>query len=277
MDLDALIAAALAEDIGDGDHSSLASVPNEAEGKAHLLVKEAGVLAGVEVAQKVFAAVDPALALDIRLHDGAEITPGEIAFIVTGRAQSILKAERLVLNLMQRMSGIATQAHRISALLAGTKAKVLDTRKTTPLLRYLEKWAVRIGGGHNHRFGLYDMIMLKDNHLDYAGGIAAAVSATRRYLTEQNKALKIEVEARDMDEVRQILATEGVDRIMLDNFDYAMTKEAVALIDGRCETESSGGITLETIRGYAECGVDYISVGALTHSVKSLDLSLKAI
>lgn len=277
MTLDEFIAQALAEDIGDGDHTSKACIPDTATGTAKLLVKEPGVLAGMEVAQKVFTAVDSRLQLETFLADGDVVSPGDIAFHVTGPSRSILTAERLVLNLMQRMSGIATQAHQIMQRLEGLPSKVLDTRKTTPNLRMLEKWAVRIGGGTNHRIGLYDMIMIKDNHIDYAGGIRQAVDAVKAYLTANNKSLKIEVEARDLDEVQQILDCGGVDRIMLDNFDYPTTRAAVELIAGRAETESSGGITLETIRGYAECGVDYISVGALTHSVKSLDLSLKAL
>ena len=277
MELAEFIATALREDIGDGDHSSLASVPQEAQGKAQLLVKEDGVLAGVRVAREVFKQVDPELNFEVSIEDGEKIKVGDVVGIVSGRAQSILKAERLVLNLMQRMSGIATQTRTIVDILEGTSAKVLDTRKTTPVLRALEKEAVRLGGGYNHRFGLYDMVMLKDNHLDYAGGIAPALESTRRYLTENSKDLKIEVEARDLQEVQEILDAGGADRIMLDNFNYADTKTAVALIGDRCETESSGGITMETIRPYAECGVDYISVGALTHSVKSLDLSLKAL
>jgi len=277
MNLQSFIDAALAEDIGDGDHSSLASVPATATGSARLLVKEEGILAGMEVAIQEINTVDPELEFKAILKDGDAIVPGMEAFRIHGKAQSILKAERLVLNLMQRMSGVATQAHTISERIAGTSAKVHDTRKTTPLLRELEKWAVRIGGGHNHRFGLYDMIMLKDNHIDYAGGIPQAIAATRKYLKETNRDLKVEVEARDLEEVKIILETGGCDRIMLDNFNYEDTRTAVALIGDACETESSGGITLDTIRGYAECGVDYISVGALTHSVKSLDLSLKAV
>lgn len=277
MELEEFLRNALAEDIGDGDHTSQACIPDSATGTAKLLVKEPGVLAGMEVAEKVFSMVDSGLQLQTFLNDGDVVKPGDIAFHVSGSSLSILTAERLVLNIMQRMSGIATQAHTIMQRLEGLPTKVLDTRKTTPNLRMLEKWAVRIGGGTNHRIGLYDMIMIKDNHIDYAGGIREAIEAVQKYLAEKGKDLKIEVEARDMDEVRQILSVGGVHRIMLDNFDYATTREAVQLINGRMETESSGGITLETIRGYAECGVDYISVGALTHSVKSLDLSLKAL
>lgn len=277
MTIDQIIDEAIKEDVGDGDHSSLACIPVTAQGKAHLLIKENGILAGVEIAIKIFKKVDLTLNIDIRIQDGTKVQKGDIAFYVTGSKQSILKAERLVLNLMQRMSGIATYTNNIVENLKGTNAKVLDTRKTTPLLRELEKMAVKIGGGVNHRFGLYDMIMLKDNHLDYAGGIAPAIARTKQYLKDNNKSLKIEVEARDLDEVTQIMEAGGIDRIMLDNFSIEDTKTAVKLINGKYETESSGGITLETIRDYAECGVDYISVGALTHSVKSMDLSLKAI
>lgn len=277
MDIDAFIANAIAEDVGDGDHTSLASVPSHATGKAKLLVKEDGVVAGVELALKIFAKVDAELEVDVLIEDGTRVKVGDIVLTVSGKSQSILKAERLMLNCMQRMSGIATQTRSIMDLLNGLDTKVLDTRKTTPLLRYLEKWAVRLGGGTNHRFGLYDMIMIKDNHIDYAGGIREAIEATVSYLKENSKDLKIEIEARDLDEVEQILAVGGVHRIMLDNFSYDDTRTAVKRIDGKYETESSGGITIDTIRNYAECGVDYISVGALTHSVKSLDLSLKAV
>jgi nicotinate-nucleotide pyrophosphorylase (carboxylating) len=277
FDLDRFIESALAEDVGDGDHSSLACVPAHLDGKAHMLIKESGTLAGVEIGLAIFQKVDPSLNVTVLIHDGAPVNPGDIAMIVEGSRQSILKAERLVLNVMQRMSGIASYTNRIVALLSGTKTKVLDTRKTTPLLRMLEKQAVKIGGGINHRFGLYDMVMLKDNHIDYAGGIEAAISKTTEYLSSTGKELKIEVEARNLVEVEEIISVGGVDRIMLDNFNYADTKTAVHLIGNLCETESSGGITIDTIRGYAECGVDYISVGALTHSVKSMDISLKAI
>lgn len=277
MNLDRLIEEAIKEDIGDGDHSSLACISWEALGKAQLIVKENGIIAGIEIAQKVFSNVDNTLQLEIHITDGNTVKYGDIAFYVTGKKQSILKAERLVLNLMQRMSGIATYTNNIVKKLEGTKAKVLDTRKTTPLLREIEKMAVKIGGGYNHRFGLYDMIMLKDNHIDYAGGISQAISKTKQYLAENKKTLKIEVEARNLLEVNEILKTGGIDRIMLDNFSIEDTKTALSLINNKFETESSGGITLETIRSYAECGVDYISIGALTHSVKSMDLSLKAI
>lgn len=277
MTTDEFITLALAEDVGDGDHSSNASVPADSQGKAHLLVKEPGVLAGVELARAIFKKVDPNLKMETMLSDGAKVEAGDIAFIVSGNERSILMAERLVLNCMQRMSGIATITDQMVDLVAGTNAKVLDTRKTTPLLRFMEKQAVRIGGGENHRMGLYDMIMLKDNHIDFAGGIGNAISQTRAYLEAEGKDLKIEIEVRDLIELDEVLAHGGVDRIMLDNFNYADLRKAVQLIDGKYETEASGGITADTIREYAECGVDYISVGALTHSVKSLDLSLKAL
>jgi len=268
---------ALAEDLSDGDHTSLATIPAGTQGKARLLVKDAGILAGVELAETIFATVDPQLKLQIFLNDGATVKPGDIAFEVSGDAQSILKAERLVLNTMQRMSGIATRTHHIMDLLKGTNAKVLDTRKTTPGMRYLEKWAVRIGGGYNHRFGLYDMILIKDNHVDYSGGISNAINNTLQYLKDQNKKLQIEIEVRNLAELEDVLKTGGVNRILLDNFRPAQLKEAVNIIDGRYMTEASGGITLDNIADYAATGVDYISVGALTHSVKSLDLSLKAV
>lgn len=276
MDIDGFISQALQEDLGDGDHSSLASVPENATGKARLLVKDDGILAGVELAKRIFHTVDPNLSLDIRMHDGAAVKYGDEAMYVSGSARSILAAERLVLNCMQRMSGIATRTHHIAKVLDGLNTRVLDTRKTTPLIRFMEKWAVRIGGGTNHRFGLYDMIMLKDNHIDYAGGIAQAITATKQYLQDTGRDLKIEIETRNLDEVQQVLEAGNVHRIMLDNFSLEDTRKAVEMIGDAYETESSGGITLDTIRGYAECGVDYISVGALTHSVKSLDLSLKA-
>lgn len=270
------ISLALAEDIGDGDHSSLASIPADAQNQARLLVKGEGILAGVELAGYIFKAVDPELKVEVLLQDGAQVKYGDVALTVKGKAQSILTAERLVLNCMQRMSGIATYTHYLTSLIAGTGAKLLDTRKTTPNFRIMEKWAVLIGGGHNHRFGLFDMIILKDNHVDYAGGIKEAVTATQRYLKEKGKDLKIEVETRNLDEVRQAMETGGIHRIMLDNMSPDMMREAVAMIGGKYETEASGGITEETIRAVAECGVDYISVGALTHSIKSMDLSLKA-
>ncbi|TXK51300.1 carboxylating nicotinate-nucleotide diphosphorylase [Pontibacter qinzhouensis] len=270
------ISRALAEDVGDGDHSSLASIPDTAQNQARLLVKGEGILAGVELAGYIFRQVDPELQLNVLLHDGASVTYGEIAFTVKGKAQSILTAERLVLNCMQRMSGIATYTHHLNQLIAGTSARLLDTRKTTPNFRMMEKWAVLIGGGLNHRFGLYDMVMLKDNHVDYAGGIRAAITATQQYLQQSGKNLKIEIETRNLEEVKQALETGGIHRIMLDNMSPALMTEAVQLINGRYETEASGGITEETIAEVARTGVDFISVGALTHSTKSLDLSLKA-
>ena len=275
--LDRLIAQTLAEDLGDGDHSALACIPADAMGSAKLLVKEPGILAGVELAERIFKAVDPRFELEVFLKDGSSITYGEVAFVVRGPSQKLLSTERLVLNFMQRLSGVATQTNEYVKAIEGTKTKVLDTRKTTPGLRYLEKWAVTVGGGYNHRIGLFDMIMLKDNHNDFAGGIAQAIEKTQAYLKRTGRDLKIEVETRNLEEVHQVLSIGGIHRIMLDNFTTAQTREAVALIGGRYETESSGGITLESIRSYAECGVDYISVGAITHSVKSLDLSLKAL
>lgn len=267
----------LTEDLGDGDHSSLASIPSDASGKALLKIKEKGVLAGIEVAKSLFAFVDGKLLMEIQINDGEQIIPGDIAFKLSGPQQSILKAERLVLNIMQRMSGIATSTRIYADRLAGLKTKILDTRKTTPGFRFFEKEAVRIGGGINHRMGLYDMIMLKDNHIDYAGGIRNAIARTREYLERNALDLKVEIEARNIADVELILETGDVDRIMLDNFSIEDTARAVKIISGAIETESSGGITLETIRDYAECGVDFISVGALTHHVKSLDMSLKAI
>ena len=272
-----IISAALCEDIGDGDHSALSTIPGEAHGKAKLLVKEDGILAGMEVARKVFSLVDPHLQMQAYLKDGSRIRRGDVAFVVWGPSISLLTAERTVLNFMQRMSGIATQTRRYVDAVQGTGAVVLDTRKTTPNMRIFEKYAVRAGGAQNHRMGLYDMIMIKDNHVDFAGGIPLAIAAVQRYLTEKNKTLRIEIEVRDMDELQQVLDVGGVHRIMLDNFTPAALKEAVALIDGRFETEASGGITLETIRSFAATGVDFISVGALTHHISSLDLSLKAI
>jgi nicotinate-nucleotide pyrophosphorylase (carboxylating) len=270
------ISRCLSEDIGDGDHSSLACIPDDASGKARLLVKERGVLSGSRVAGEIFAIIDKNLTFEPLIPDGSDISPGNIVFIVSGRIHSILKSERLVLNIMQRMSGIATNTRLYVEKIKGFKTKVLDTRKTTPGMRFLEKEAVRTGGGMNHRMGLYDMIMLKDNHIDFAGGIENAIGKTRNYLKRTNKNLKVEIEARNLDEVREILKTGGIDRIMLDNFSIENTRQAVSLIGGRYETESSGGITLETIRAYAECGVDFISAGDLTHHIKSLDMSLKA-
>lgn len=272
-----IIANALREDVGEGDHSSLACIPPDAEGVAKLLVKDTGTIAGVEFAKMVFQAVDPDMVVKELIKDGSRVKYGDIVFYVEGRSQSILKAERLVLNAMQRMSAIATKTGKYVRLLEGTGTRILDTRKTTPGIRALEKWAVKIGGGENHRFALYDMVMLKDNHIDFAGGITAAIEKTRKYLSDINKDLKIIVEARDLDEVREILRSEGVYRILLDNFSYEDTRKAVELIGDRCQTESSGGINEETLRRYAECGVNYISSGALTHSVYNMDLSLKAV
>lgn len=276
-ELDLIIANAVREDVGDGDHSSLACIPPSAQGKAKLLVKDEGVIAGVAFAKKVFNYIDPDLTMEVLLDDGAQVKYGDIVFYVEGSSQSILKAERLVLNAMQRMSAIASKTQDFVYLLDGTDTKILDTRKTTPGIRALEKWAVKIGGGENHRFALYDMIMLKDNHIDFAGGITKAIQKTQEYLKENGKDLKIIVEARNLEEVQEILKSDGVYRILLDNFDYEETREAVILIGNKCLTESSGGITDDTIRRYAECGVDYISSGALTHSVYNMDLSLKAV
>ena len=276
-ELDLIIANAIREDVGDGDHSSLACIPKEAKGKAKLLVKDKGIIAGVEFAKMVFAYVDKELIIETFINDGEKVEYGDVVFHVSGSSQSILKAERLVLNAMQRMSAIATKTNHYVNLLEGTATKVLDTRKTTPGLRAAEKWAVKIGGGENHRFALYDMIMLKDNHIDFAGGITQAIEKTKKYLKENNKDLKIIVEARDIEEVKEILQANFVYRILLDNFTFDMTKEAVALIGNTCLTESSGNINENTIREYAECGVNYISSGALTHSVYNMDLSLKAI
>ncbi|WP_350292471.1 carboxylating nicotinate-nucleotide diphosphorylase [uncultured Croceitalea sp.] len=276
-ELQLIITNAIREDVGDGDHSSLACIPNTAEGKAKLLVKDEGIIAGVEFAKQVFTYVDADLEIDAILKDGDNVKYGDIVFYVKGSSQSILKAERLVLNAMQRMSAIATKTKFFMDLLEGTGTKVLDTRKTTPGIRALEKWAVKIGGGENHRFALYDMIMLKDNHIDFAGGLTKAIEKTRTYLKETNRDLKIIVEARDLDEIKEILRSEGVYRILIDNFNYEDTRKAVDLIGDKCLTESSGGINEKTIRKYAECGVDYISSGALTHSVYNMDLSLKAV
>lgn len=272
-----IIANALREDIGDGDHSTLACVPENAIGKAHLLIKDDGILAGVELAVEIFKQFDPSLVVNVFKNDGDHVVKGEIAFTVEGSSRSILTTERLVLNFMQRMSGIATQTAKIVQKIDGLSTKLLDTRKTTPGIRYMEKWAVRIGGGYNHRFALYDMIMLKDNHIDYAGGITKAVQQTLTYLNQSNKSLKIEVEVRTEAELIEAIATPGIDRIMLDNFQPSEIKRLLPLIPSHIETEASGGITLDTIRAYAETGVQFISVGALTHSAGSLDLSLKAI
>lgn len=273
--IDALIDLAFAEDIGDGDHTTLSTIPADAMGRQHLLVKEEGILAGVDIARRVFERYDPSLKMTVMIGDGSRVKPGDIAFVVEGPVRSLLVTERTMLNIMQRMSGIATMTARYQERLKGLKAKVLDTRKTTPGMRILEKEAVRIGGGANHRIGLFDMILIKDNHVDFAGGIPNAVNRARAYLKEKGKDLKIEVEVRNTDEIRQALDA-GVDRIMLDNFTPERTAEAVALIGGAAEIESSGGITLDTLRAYGEAGVDFISVGALTHSVKGLDMSFKA-
>ena len=274
--IDDLIKLAFAEDIGDGDHTTLCCIPATEMGKSQLIIKEDGVLAGVEMARRVFKAFDPELKLTVFIEDGAEVKKGDIAFVVEGKVQSLLQTERLMLNIMQRMSGIATTTRKYVKQLEGTKTHVLDTRKTTPGMRMIEKEAVRIGGGMNHRIGLFDMILLKDNHVDFAGGISKAINRAHEYLKEKGKNLKIEIEVRNFDELEEALQTGGVDRIMLDNFTPENTREAVRRVAGRVELESSGGITFDTLRDYAECGVDYISVGALTHSVKSLDMSFKA-
>lgn len=274
---DKLIELAFAEDIGDGDHTTLCCIPEDAMGKSRLLIKEEGILAGVEVAKKVFAKFDPTMEVQVFINDGAHVKVGDVAMIVTGKVRSLLQTERLMLNIMQRMSGIATMTNKYVKLLEGTNTKVLDTRKTTPGLRMLEKQAVKIGGGTNHRIGLFDMILLKDNHVDFAGGIANAIDRCHNYLKEKGLDLKIEIEVRNFDELQQVLDKGGVDRIMLDNFTVENTKKAVDIIAGRYETESSGGITFDTIRSYAEQGVDFVSVGALTHSVKGLDMSFKAV
>ncbi len=275
--INSLLELAFAEDIGDGDHTTLCSIPASEVGSSKLLIKEEGILAGVDVAKDVFHKFDPELKVEVFIEDGAHVKPGDVAFVVTGKVQSLLQTERLVLNLMQRMSGIATITNKYVKLLEGTKTKVLDTRKTTPGLRMLEKQAVKIGGGENHRIGLFDMILLKDNHVDFAGGIKNAITRAKQYLKEKNKDLKIEIEVRNFDELNEALNVGGVDRIMLDNFTVEDTRKAVEIVNGRVELESSGGITFETIRDYAVTGVDYVSVGALTHSVKSLDMSLKAV
>ena len=276
-EIELIISNAIREDVGDGDHSSLACIPASAKGKAKLLVKDEGIIAGVEFAKLVFNYVDKDMTVETLIKDGSPVKYGDIVFYVEGASQSILKAERLVLNAMQRMSAIATKTKKFVDLLDGTGTKILDTRKTTPGIRALEKWAVKIGGGENHRFALYDMIMLKDNHIDFAGGITKAIHKTKQYLKETNRDLKIIVEARNLDEIKEILQTEGVYRILIDNFNYEDTRTAVKLIGNQCLTESSGGINEYTVRSYAECGVDYISSGALTHSVYNMDLSLKAV
>lgn len=276
MHIDDLISRALAEDLGDGDHTSLACIPANSLGKAKLLVKETGIIAGIEIARRVFEKVDVKTQFIQVLKDGDAVKPGDIAFTVEGNPVSLLSAERLALNFMQRMSGIATKTHQMVKLLDGLNTKLLDTRKTTPTLRTLEKMAVKLGGGENHRFGLYDMIMIKDNHVDFSGGIKNAINNVKNYLKEKNKSLKIEIEVRNFDELNQVISIGGVNRIMLDNFSPENLKKAVDIIDGKYETEASGGITESTLRMYAETGVDYISVGSLTHHIKSLDLSLKA-
>jgi nicotinate-nucleotide pyrophosphorylase (carboxylating) len=276
-EINALIAYAIREDVGSGDYSSLACIPSDAQGKAKLLVKEDGIIAGVALAKMIFEYVDASLQLEIFITDGTPVKKGDVVFHVSGSSQSILKSERVVLNTMQRMSAIATKTNSYVQLLLGTNTKILDTRKTTPGFRVAEKWAVKIGGGENHRFALYDMIMLKDNHIDFAGGVSLAIAKTKAYLKENNLDLKIIVEARNLDEIKEILESEGVHRILIDNFNYEDTRSAVALIGDKCQTESSGNITELTMRNYAECGVNYISSGALTHSVHNMDLSLKAI
>lgn len=273
---DRLIDLAFAEDIGDGDHTTLCCIPEDAMGKSHLLIKEDGILAGIDVAKRVFAKFDPTLKVEVLIEDGAKVKVGDIAMVVSGKVRSLLQTERLMLNIMQRMSGIATMTHKYVERLKGTRTHVLDTRKTTPGMRILEKQAVKIGGGMNHRIGLFDMILLKDNHVDFAGGIKNAIERCHKYLKEKSLDLKIEIEVRNFIEIQQVIDCGGVDRIMFDNFSVDDTRTAVEMIAGRFEAESSGGITFDTIRQYAECGVDYISVGALTHSVKGLDMSFKA-
>ena len=274
--IDELIDLAFAEDIGDGDHTTLCCIPDTAMGKSRLLIKEPGILAGVEIARKIFHRFDPDLKMTVYIEDGTAVKPGDVAFVVEGRVQSLLQTERLMLNVMQRMSGIATMTHRYVKKLEGLHTRILDTRKTTPGMRMLEKEAVKIGGGVNHRIGLFDMILLKDNHVDFAGGIENAISRCHDYLKAKGKDLKIEIEVRNLDELKEVMRVGGVDRIMLDNFSPELTKEAVKIVGGKYEIESSGGITFDTIRDYAESGVDFVSVGALTHSVKSLDMSFKA-
>ena len=274
--IDELIDLAFAEDIGDGDHTTLCCIPDTAMGKSRLLIKEPGILAGVEIARKIFHRFDPDLKMTVYIEDGTAVKPGDVAFVVEGRVQSLLQTERLMLNVMQRMSGIATMTHRYVKKLEGLHTRILDTRKTTPGMRMLEKEAVKIGGGVNHRIGLFDMILLKDNHVDFAGGIENAISRCHDYLKAKGKDLKIEIEVRNLDELKEVMRVGGVDRIMLDNFSPELTREAVKIVGGKYEIESSGGITFDTIRDYAESGVDFVSVGALTHSVKGLDMSFKA-
>ncbi len=277
MTIPQIISEALLEDIREGDHTSLATIPPESKGTAELIIKQEGILAGTEVAREVYRQVNDLVKVEILIPDGSKVKPGDIAMRISGPSMSILTGERLALNFLQRMSGIATQTHKIAKKLEGTKAKILDTRKTTPLMREIEKYSVRMGGGANHRFGLFDLILIKDNHIDFAGGITQAIDATHEYLKKNNLDIKIEIEVRDFKELNEVLARGGVHRVMLDNFDPAMLKKAVDLIDGRFETEASGGITMETIRPFAETGVDFISVGALTHKIISLDMSLLAI
>lgn len=274
--IDKLIGLSFAEDIGDGDHTTLSCIPADAMGKQRLIIKEEGIIAGVEMARRIFHNFDPEMKMEVYINDGAHVKPGDVAFVVEGKVRSLLQTERLMLNVMQRMSGIATITNEYVKLLEGTKCRVLDTRKTTPGMRIMEKEAVRIGGGCNHRIGLFDMILLKDNHVDFAGGIPQAVTRAQEYCRAKGKDLKIEVEVRNFDELDQVLALNGVHRVMLDNFSVENTRKAVEIVGGRLEVESSGGITFDTIRSYAECGVDFVSVGALTHSVKSLDMSFKA-
>jgi len=276
-EIDLIIANAIREDVGGGDYSSLACIPDDAQGKAKLLVKEDGIIAGIDFARQVFEYVDMGLKMDIKIKDGEKVSEGDVCFYVSGNSQSILKSERLVLNAMQRMSAIATKTNQYVKLLEGTNTKILDTRKTTPGIRALEKWAVKLGGGENHRFALYDMVMLKDNHIDFCGGIHKAIKQTKAYLKSNNLYLKIIVEARNLQEIEEILKEDCVYRILIDNFNFEDTKKAIELIGDKCLTESSGGITLDTLRKYAECGVDFISSGALTHSVHNMDLSLKAV
>lgn len=274
--IDDLLTLAFAEDIGDGDHTTLSTIPADAMGRSRLLIKEEGILAGVEVARKVLAKVDPEIKMEVFINDGAKVKPGDVAFVAEGPVRSLLIAERTMLNIMQRMSGVATMTHRYQSELEGLKTRVLDTRKTTPGMRMLEKEAVKIGGGTNHRIGLFDMILIKDNHEDFAGGLEKAVERARQYCRDNGKDLKIEVEVRSLDDIRRLMAIGGVDRVMFDNFTPELTREAVAIVNGTMETESSGGITLANLRQYGEAGVDFISVGALTHSVKGLDMSFKA-
>lgn len=276
-EIEIIISNAVREDVGEGDHSSLACIPEDARGKAMLLVKDNGIIAGVSFAKMVFNYIDKDLKIETLIEDGQKVKKKDIVFYVEGSSRSILMAERLVLNAMQRMSAIATKTNEYAEILKGTKTRILDTRKTTPGIRALEKWAVKIGGGENHRFALYDMIMLKDNHIDFAGGVSAAIKKTKKYLQEKNLDLKIIVEARNLTEIEEILQHDGIYRILIDNFNYEQTRKAVQLINNKCQTESSGGITLETVRTYADCGVDFVSSGALTHSIYNMDLSLKAV